>query len=257
MKLHLYLSLIPESLIVSMLPPEEFGNYLAVGTHQRSRGQAIFFEVDPLFTSDYFSLEAAKARCLPHRDGAPRRSVYASIYRVLENVPLEALRNLYLTTDDGRVLSLERGSYQPEEGRQFHLYQELCPVTPTVVSRLGPIDFCNFLTGPGQPLFLPRIVFCELKMGELALDPEQGRTDDLPYPNIAHLRDCLLEVQGKEQSTKSYIRDLSPQVIYRVIRNGFFIGDRSRFHYYPLPSPDALEKQHYAWWRSALMSSTR
>jgi hypothetical protein len=176
---------------------------------------------------------------------------------VLENVPLEALRKLYLTTDDGRVLSLEPQPYQPEEGRQFHLYQELCPVTPIVVSRLGPIEFCHFITGPGQPLFLPRIVFCELKIGELALDPVHGRTDDLPYPNIAHLRDCLLEVQKKDQSTKSYVRNLIPQVIYRVIRNGFFIGDRNGFNYYPIPSLDALEKQHYAWWRSALMSSTR
>lgn len=43
MKRYLYLSLLPEALIASMLPPEEFGNYLAVGTKKRTRGQAIFF----------------------------------------------------------------------------------------------------------------------------------------------------------------------------------------------------------------------
>ena len=47
MTVHLYLSLIPEALIASMLTPEEFGAYYAVGSEKKSRGQAIFFEIDP------------------------------------------------------------------------------------------------------------------------------------------------------------------------------------------------------------------
>ncbi len=39
---HLYLSLMPEALIASMLSPEEFGAYYAVGTEKKSSGQAIF-----------------------------------------------------------------------------------------------------------------------------------------------------------------------------------------------------------------------
>ena len=35
--IHLYLSLIPEALIASMLTPEEFGVYYAVGTANKSR----------------------------------------------------------------------------------------------------------------------------------------------------------------------------------------------------------------------------
>ncbi len=55
MTVHLYLSLIPEALIASMLSPEEFGAYYAVGTQKKSRGQAIFFEIDPKFRSDFFN----------------------------------------------------------------------------------------------------------------------------------------------------------------------------------------------------------
>ena len=44
---HLYLSLIPQALIASMLEPSSFGRYYAVGTRVHSRGEAIFFEVDP------------------------------------------------------------------------------------------------------------------------------------------------------------------------------------------------------------------
>ena len=41
-----YLSLIPQALIASMLEPVDFGRYFAVGTRVHSRGEAIFFEVD-------------------------------------------------------------------------------------------------------------------------------------------------------------------------------------------------------------------
>jgi hypothetical protein len=34
---HLYLSMIPEALIASMLTPEEFGVYYALGTAKKSR----------------------------------------------------------------------------------------------------------------------------------------------------------------------------------------------------------------------------
>jgi hypothetical protein len=57
MTVHLYLSLIPEALIASMLTPEEFGAYYAVGSEKRSRGQAIFFEIDPKFRSKEFRIE--------------------------------------------------------------------------------------------------------------------------------------------------------------------------------------------------------
>jgi hypothetical protein len=106
-KRYLYFSMTPESLISSMLPPEEFGHYLAVGTNKRTRGQAIFFEIDPDFQSDYFDLESIERRCVPHVDGKPKRSVYLSTYRVLENLPIENFRNLYLTTFDGKVLELK------------------------------------------------------------------------------------------------------------------------------------------------------
>jgi len=42
MTTHFYLSLLPEALIVSMLDPEEFGTYYAVGSAKKSRGQAMF-----------------------------------------------------------------------------------------------------------------------------------------------------------------------------------------------------------------------
>ena len=57
MTVHLYFSLIPEALIASNLPPEQFGQYYATGSGFKSKGQCLFFEVDPSFRHPYFEIE--------------------------------------------------------------------------------------------------------------------------------------------------------------------------------------------------------
>ena len=115
MSVHLYLSMIPEALIASMLTPQEFGVYYAVGTSKKSRGQAVFFEVDPNFRHDYFCIEEGIRRCVPHEDGSPKASIYISVYRVLEHIPLDVIGKLYLVTKDGRTLGLEASEELPED----------------------------------------------------------------------------------------------------------------------------------------------
>ena len=137
MATHLYLSLIPEALIASMLTPEEFVVYYAVGSAKKSRGQAIFFEVDPDFRHDFFRIDEGFRRCVPHEDGSPKRSIYIAVYRVLEHMALGALQRLYLVTQDGRSLGLEPTT-APHDTDGLHLYQEVAPVHPLVVSTLGP-----------------------------------------------------------------------------------------------------------------------
>jgi len=252
MKTYLYLSLIPESLVASMLPPEDFGNYYAVGTKKRTRGQAIFFELDPNFKSDYFPLSDIEKKCVPHPDGNPKASVYLSIYRTLEHVPITALRKLYLVTDDGRVLGLEKREYQRETEKELHLYQQLAPVNPRIASNLCPIDFCRFVTDTSHPVSVPKLVFVELVLNGLATDPIHASSDNLPYPNIDHMRDCLVGLQEHpEKPTKTVIRYMQGDILYRTIKNGFFVGDQQDFFYYPMPSKEELEAKHFAWWRSA------
>ena len=80
MTVYLYFSLIPEALIASNLPPEKFGQYYATGSGYKSKGQCLFFEVDPSFRCDYFDIPAAIDRCVPTADGTPKHSVYISVY---------------------------------------------------------------------------------------------------------------------------------------------------------------------------------
>jgi len=252
MKIYYYLSLIPESLIASMLPPEEFGNYYALGSHKRSRGQAIFFEVDPEKAGEVINQEVVESRCIPHEDGSPRKSTYLKIYRTMQSIPTVALKSLYLTTDDGRTLALESTEYTPEIDRPLHLYQEICPVNPRVVSKLNPIDFCKRLTSPGA-VHVPRIVFAEMKLEELAINPDTPKVENLPYANLEHLRDCLRELRHTyAKPNKTVIRHMKSDFLFRTIRGGFYVGDQDAFLFYPMPGKEELETVHYAWWRSAL-----
>ncbi len=256
MTVHLYLSMIPEALIASMLTPEEFGVYYAVGSSKKARGQAIFFELDPDFRHDYFRIEEGIRRCVPHEDGTPKASIYISVYRVLEHVPLDVIRKLYLVTQDGRALALDPGDELPQdtEGTHLHLYQEIAPVHPRVVSTLGPVAFYELIVkNPTTLLSLPAVCFVELKLGELADDPERGEVRDLPYSNIPHLRQCLVDLRTKLIHTKMVNRVEPATFPYRMIRSGIYVGNESQLKFFPIPPQDVLRARHYRWWRSANM----
>jgi hypothetical protein len=247
---NLYLSLIPEALIASMLAPREFGSYYAVGKKVHVFGEAMFFEVDPSFRSDDFPFDIANERCVAKPNGAPKSSVYLGIYDVLAHVPVSALGNLHLVTDDGRTLVLEKTDYSPDTEHPLHLYQEFSPITPLVASRLEPKAFCHSITDPAKPVHVPRIVFSELHLGELATDPGHGNADDLPYPAIRHLRDVLLDFQHNTKESKLVLKQVKQGVFFRSLR-GFYVGDHTDFAYYRFPTLEELDSEHFDWWRSA------
>jgi len=254
MSVHLYLSLIPEALIASMLTPDEFGVYYAVGATKRSRGQAIFFEIDPGFRHPELRVEEGIRRCVPHEDGRPKASIYISVYRVLERVSLDAIQKLYLVTKDGRALGLDPSTELPEETEELHLYQEIAPVHPLVVSTLGPRAFYDLVVkNPTSLLSLPAICFVELRLDELAQDPERGAVRDLPYTNMDHMRQCLVDLKTKTVHAKMVDRIYPAAFPYRMIKTGIFVGNEKQLVYFPLPPPEELRARHYRWWRSVNM----
>jgi hypothetical protein len=251
MKSYVYLSLSPESLVASHLNPTDFGNYLAVGTRKRLRGQALFFELDPT-KINHLPAEYMDQRLVPYKSGVPKRSVYLSIYRVLEHTPLEAMKSLYLATDDGKVLELKPGAYKLDERDLDHLYQQFNPISTRVASKLSPPEFINFLTDQRKPVSAPRICMVELKLNRLARQAD-APIHDLPYPNPDHLRDCLSTLMSSgERLTKTVLRQFKGDLSFRTIRTGFFVGDQNDYLYYPFPTSEELEGTYYSWWRSAL-----
>jgi len=254
MNKYVYLVMTPEALVASHLAPAEFGNYLATGARKRLRGQAIFFETDPAKLLD-FKAEYMEERLVPYPGGEPKRSVYMSIYRALEHTPLEALRKLYLATDDGKVLEIAAANYEAGDEKLIHLYQQLSPITTRVASKLTPAAFIRFLTDPAHAVSAPRVVLVDMKLNKLATDP-QAPIHNLPYKNPDHLRECLSTLMSSEERlTKTVIRQFRGELSYRTVERGFFVGDHKDYLYYPFPSIQELEGKHYSWWRSALTQS--
>lgn len=251
METHLYLLVFPESLVMSMLGPSEFGAYLATGTKKRAREQAMYFQLNSGFESDNFDLEKAKKSCVPHEDGRPKHSVYVSTYRVLEHVPLNVIGDLWLVTRDGRGLALQHSEAPEEYEGQYHLYQELCPVHPLIASHMNAKDFNCFITNSEVTVSVPRICFVEMDLADLAHEPSSGDTKNLPYNNIEHIRDCLIELATKGKTTKTINRIQHEHITYRCVKKGFFVGDETGMLYYPFPSIEDMEKHHHYWWRSA------
>jgi hypothetical protein len=250
---YIYLTCNPEALVASMLPPEGFGQYLSTGTKKRNRGQAIFFEVDLDQIRTVIDIESLNRRCIAKPDGSPKSSVYLSVYKVLETIPLAALKNLYLTTDHGCVLELKKSAYDKskENVKDLHLYQELCPVNPMVASSLAPSLFIKKLTDGSIPIVLPKLFVVELKLGDLATNPLSGSAENLPYPNITHLRDCLEVIRGEyEKHMKTVNRIFTGELLYRTIDSGFYVGAGDDILYYPYPKMAELEKMNYNFFRT-------
>jgi len=250
---HFYLTLIPEALVASMLPPEEFGKYMATGTEKRPHGQALFFEVKrDRIPAGPFDLADAEVRCVPHPDGQPKHSVYVAIYRVLEEVTVAALGRLYLATSHGRVLEIAPADAPTESPGNYHIYQELCPVHPLVASVLAPGAFCRFITDPARPIHVPAVCFVELDLGDLAEDPAGGTASGVALPHSDHVRSCLCELKPLgSKETKTVDRIGQRGLIYRSVRTGFYVGDPQRVLYYPYPTREELETTYYTWWRCA------
>jgi hypothetical protein len=248
------MSLIPEALIASHLDPEAFGVYYACGNAKKSRSEAMFFELDPAFRNAYFDIEEGYRRLVPHEDGSPKRSVYISIYRVLEHVPLSAVQRLYVTTQDGRTLGLDAADSVPPLAENLYLYQEIAPVHPRAVSTLGPQEFFNLLCTPNESMVtVPALFFVDLDLGGLAKDPEFGSSQGLPYSNIDHYRECLVELATKEVGIKMVDRIHPADIVFRTIKSGFYLGNECELLCFPMPPDDVLRTKYHKWWRSAQM----
>ena len=252
MQLHLYMLCYRfEALVASHLEPEAFGRYMAVGTQKNTRGNVLFFEIDgSKLHNDYFHLSDIEERCVPHPDGSPKRSKYISIYRVLEHLNLDAFGKLYLGTADGRVLALNASPYDTkDERRGANMYDELCPVSPMVVSALPPSSFASFMTDPKNPVSVPRIFFADMLLDR----DETGRLAGyLPYSDPLHIIDCVKELeQGSGKPSKTVSRTPLVHGFFRTIRRGFFVGDQTGITFYQFPERRELEVDHSKWWRSA------
>ena len=255
MSMHYYLSIFPtEALIASELEPGQFGAYMATGSKKGSAEQIIFIETEGDFGND-FDWGYAKEKCVPHPNGNPKHSVYLSVYRTLENIPLEKLGSMYLTTKDGRVLKLEKDSYRDTiNGRKYYIYQELCPLTPVIVSVLDPEDFSNNLTSPDKKVTVPKIVFTDIKVPDFDNPGNTGNLGSMYDNKIPHVLNCISSVTGdKAKSNKTVDRSHVESFSFQIIENAVYVGDGKELLEYRMPDIEEIKNINYDWGRSALL----
>lgn len=158
------------------------------------------------------------------------------------------------TQGQAAFFEIDRAPEIPEDESGLHLYHEIAPLRPIVVSSLGPRAFHQFLISDSKKnINVPALAWVECKLGELARNPEMGEVFDLPYENIDHLRSCLIQLRTKNVSTKMVDRLSSSEFRYRTIKNGVFYGTLEGLAMFALPSDETLKAEHYQWWRSAQM----
>lgn len=250
-----YLSIFPmEALIASHLEPLKFGSYMATGRKNGSYEKVIFIEVDGGF-GDYFDWSHAAERCVPHEDGEPKHSVWVSVYRTLEHVPLAQMRSLYLTTNDGRTLELPKQSFSAAgSDRPYWVYQELCPVRPLVVSTYDPVTFSEYMTHKDIKVSVPKIAFADLKVINFDNLTDTGHVGSTYDTNLEHLKECIKSVTGDSvKKVKNVERSRTESFGYQIINQGVYVGEGRDVIAYQMPPVDEIRMNHYDWGKSALV----
>lgn len=250
--IHYYLTVFPlEALIASQLDPVQFGAYMATGSKKGSAERLMFAEIaNPECAA--VDRDYARSRCVAHANGDPKHSVYLSVYRALESIPIGDLGSLYLTTVDGRVLELPMSSPGSRSQKPYYLYQELCPIQPLVISNLTPDAFAAALCDPARKVSVPKIVFADCKTPDLN-DPENtGNIGTTFARRRAHLLDCIASVSGPAgKPAKTFDRSHVAAFTFQLIDTGVYVADGERIALWAMPNAEQLRELDYDWGRSA------
>jgi len=254
METYYYLSVYPvEALIASQLPPEDFGRYMAIGKEYGSHEKIMFIEIESGFGS-YFDWKYAEEQCVPLQDGTPKNSVWLSVYRVLEHVPVSVMKSLHLTTADGRTLELSKEEYPVgDKKRAFYVYQELCPITPLVVSCLRPKDFCALLTNGSSKVWVPQVLFSDLKVIDFENPESTGNIGPIYDRNLEHLKACVKAVTTPGAKPNKNVERSMMSFSYQIINSGVYVGSAEEMAFYRMKTIDEIRRDNYGWGRSALL----
>lgn len=253
-KIYYYMALFPtEALIASMLAPEQFGSYMATGYKSGSHEQLIFAEIEGEFGTE-FDWDYAKEKTVPHEDGKPKYSVYLSIYRVLERVPLSKMKKLYLTTSDGRTLGLEKSEFPKFEGKKpYYLYQDLCPVNPLVISAFEPKAFGEYMVNKNVKISLPALFFCDMKVVDMNNLEHSGHIGPIYDRNLGHLNECIKSVTVRGKETKMIERTFAGKFTFQIVDQGFALFNADEKVWYQMPTKEEFETKYYYWASSAMI----
>jgi len=256
-KNRLYMVLYPnQSLIASHYDPEMFARHYTSGSSRHYSGKLIFAEVDIDYRNDFFDIENILKNLKPHSDGRPKATKFIASYRVLEHVELSALGKLYLSTEEGHCIGIEKGGSKDHQEGFIRVYAEIAPMRMLVMSRLTPPNFGKRITDPTNNKSAPAQFFTQLDFNpvEFIKEFEKNPFKPSPIPSMhpSTIRDGFHELMSHpDKTTKGMALDSSMDTIsYRLLRNGFTFAAKGECLFYPIPSHSEIEAENFKFWRT-------
>ena len=254
---HLYMIVFPiNALVASQLSADAFAEHYTIGSAKHSHGKVLFAEVDINFRNPYFDIDHYLSLTVPHPDGKPKKTKFISSYCVLEHVDLKSLKQLYLVTPNGKALALSAQPYSTvSDPGKVRVYQEITPLTNLIASTLDERTFARYITSETKSKGCPKICFTEYEFNvEEFLSKNENREimfSPIPETNPRRLWEYLSELKhtpSKKTKTISLNSSLT-EASYRLIRHGFWFAQGDELLFFPIPSIEEMERDHYQWWK--------
>ena len=258
---HLYAIMYPNfALVASQLEPADFGRYYSVGSARYYSGKMLFIEVDSSFRSEHLPIDEYLELTKEHPDGSPKMTKFISSYRVLEHLSVSSLGSLFAATVNGDVLRIDAKEYVPSPSNsRIHIIQELNPIQLLVASSYDHAALGKYLTTPNNPRGCPKLFFTEidLDVDKFLSDWAQNPFLAAPIPGVhpQKLATVLeaLKADAHPRTKSIGIQSIFDRISYSRISTGFFVVAQDELKYYPMPSQEVLQRDHYSWWKHSDM----
>jgi hypothetical protein len=256
-KKRMYMVLYPnQTLIASHYSPEMFAKHYTSGSSRHYSGKVIFAEIDINYRNEFLDIENILKELKPHSDGTPKATKFIASYRVLEHVQLSAIGRLYITTQEGHCIGLDKGDCIEHKDGFIRVFAEVGPMHMLVMSRLTPHNFGSYITDSGNHKSAPSQFFTQLNLDLVEFVEEFEKNPFKPSPiaslHPSTIRDAYLELMAKPgKKTKGLALDSDMDSIsYRRIRNGFTFASKGESLFYPMPSIRDIEAMNLKFWRT-------
>jgi len=256
-KNRLYMVLHPNAtLIASQLEPAMFARHYTTGSSRHYSGKLVFAEVDAAYRNDFFDIENILKDLKPHEDGRPKATKFIASYRVLEHVDLSAIGRLYLSTEEGYCIGLDRGQYDLSHAESIRVYAEITPMHMLVMSKLTPPEFGERITAPDHRKSAPKQFYTQLNIDIPEFLQEFERNPFKPSPVAAlhpsTIRDSFndLMLNSKKNGKGLALDSNLDSISYRLLKHGFTFAAPGESIFYPLPSHREIEAQNLKFWRA-------
>ena len=253
----LYMVLYPNSaLIASQYDPEMFARHYTTGSSRHYSGKMIFAEIDANYRNDFFDIENILNGLAPHPDGRPKATKFIASYRVLEHIDFSAIGMLYISTEEGHCIGLEKGAHDTSGKDAVRIYAEIAPMRMLVMSKHNPADFGAFITDPDNRKSAPKQFFTQLDIDLREFIEEFNKNPFKPSPvaslHPSTIRDAFLELMSSpEKMGKGLALDSTmDSMSYRLLKHGFSFSSKDESIFFPLPSSGKIERMNLKFWRT-------